>query len=151
MSGRFRLGIVLRLREMAEETARIELGHALDAHQRALRSVEQAQGLAGRELSWLAGLQRGTTEAAQLQSAVFAVATAQRAIVVAQEHLAVASDALFQARRRLAEASKQREIVERLRDRFVANERHEFERRETITMAEIGSTQYALRTARERR
>ena len=29
MSNRFRLGIVLRLREMAEETARIELSHAI--------------------------------------------------------------------------------------------------------------------------
>ena len=73
MSNRFRLGIVLRLREMAEETARIELGHALDAHQRAVAAVEAAHGRAGEELRWLSNLQSGMAEAGQLQTAVFAV------------------------------------------------------------------------------
>ena len=151
MSGRFRLGIVLRLREMAEETARIELGHALDAHQRALAAVEAAQSRAGQELRWLSDLQGGTSEAAQLQSAVFAVAAAQRAIVAAQERLGRATDALFEARRRLADATRQREVVERLRDRFLAAERREREHQDTLAMAEIASTQHAIRVARERR
>jgi flagellar export protein FliJ len=150
MSSRFRLGIVLRLREMAEETARIELGYAIEAHQNALASVQAAQGRAGEELSWLSGLQKGSNEAGELQAAVFAVAAAQRAIVAAQERLARASDALFDARQKLAEANKQREIVERLRDRFLANERREFERREALILSEIGNTQHALRAARQR-
>jgi flagellar export protein FliJ len=150
MSSRFRLGIVLRLREMAEETARIELSHALDAHQRALAAVEAAQNRAGQELHWLSTLQGGTTEAAQLQSAVFAVASAQRAIVGAQERLGRATDALFEARRRLADATRQREVVERLRDRFLVAERRELEHRDTLAMAEIASTQHAIRVARER-
>jgi len=83
MSNRFRLGIVLRLREMAEETARIELGHALDAHQRAVAVVEAAQSRAGEELHWLSDLQGGASDGGKLQSAVFAVASAQRAIVAA--------------------------------------------------------------------
>ncbi|MGA3030936.1 MAG: hypothetical protein ABSE58_09415 [Candidatus Limnocylindrales bacterium] len=150
MSSRFRLGIVLRLREMAEETARIELSHALDAHQRALAAVEAAQNRAGQELHWLSTLQGGTTEAAQLQSAVFAVASAERAIVGAQERLGRATDALFEARRRLADATRQREVVERLRDRFLVAERRELEHRDTLAMAEIASTQHAIRVARER-
>jgi flagellar export protein FliJ len=151
MSDRFRLGIVLRLREMAEETARIELSHALDAHQRAVVAVEMAQGRAGQELRWLADLQCATAEAGQLQTAVFAVASAQRAIVASQERLGRAADGLFEARRVLADATRQREVVERLRDRFLAAERHEREHKDTLAMAEIASTQHAVRVARERR
>jgi flagellar export protein FliJ len=150
MSNRFRLGIVLRLREMGEETARIELGHALDAHQRAVALVEAAQNRAGQELHWLSGLQSGTSDGGQLQSAVFAVATAQRAIVAAQERLGRAADALFEARRVLAEATRQREVVERLRDRFLMAERREMEHKDTLAMAEIASTQHAIRVARNR-
>ena len=151
MGNRFRLGIVLRLREMAEETARIELSHALDAHQHAVSAVQAAQGRAGQELRWLSDLQNGTAEAGQLQTAVFAVASAQRAIVVAQERLGRASDALFEARRLLADATRQREVVERLRDRFLVAERREMEHQDTLAMAEIASTQHAVRVARERR
>ena len=150
MSSRFRLGIVLRIREMAEETARIELGHALDAHQRAIAAVEAAQGQAGQELRWLSSLQGGTSEAGQLQSAVFAVASAQRVIVGAQKRLGKASDALFEARRLLADATRQREVVERLRDRFLVAERREREHQDTLAMLEISSTQHAIRVARER-
>jgi len=148
MSNRFRLGIVLRLREMAEETARIELGHALDAHRHAVSAVQAAQSRAGQELHWLSDLQGGTSEAGELQAAVFAVASAQRAIVAAQEKLGKATDGLFQARRALADATRQREVVERLRDRFLAAERRERERQDGLAMAEIASTQHAVRIAR---
>jgi flagellar export protein FliJ len=151
MSNRFRLGIVLRLREMAEESARIELGHAVDAHQRAVAAVDAAQGRAGQELRWLSDLQCATSEAGQLQSAVFAVASAQRAIVASQERLSRAAGALFEARRILAEATKQREVVERLRDRFMVAERREREHQDTLAMAEIASTQHAVRAARGNR
>jgi flagellar export protein FliJ len=151
MSNRFRLGIVLRLREMAEETARIELGHALDAHQHALNSVQAAQSRAGQELRWLSDLQRGSSDGAQLRAAVFAVASAQRAIVAAQERLSRAADSLFEARRLLADATRQREVVERLRDRFLQAERREREHQDTLAMAEIASTQHAIRIAGERR
>jgi flagellar export protein FliJ len=150
MSNRFRLGIVLRLREMAEETARIELSHAVDAHQRAVAAVEAAQGRAGQELRWLSDLHGGTSDGGQLQTAVFAVATAQRAIVSTQERLGRATDALFEARRLLADATRQREVVERLRDRFLLAERRESEHQDTLAMAEIASTQHAIRVARNR-
>jgi len=150
MSGRFRLGIVLRLREMAEETARIELGHALDAHQKAVNAVAAAQGRAGQELRWLSALQGRPSDGGELQSAVLAVAAAERAIVAAEERLGKATNALFEARRSLAEASKQREVVERLRDRFLAEERRAAERLDNLRMAEIASTQHAIRVARNR-
>jgi flagellar export protein FliJ len=150
MSNRFRLGIVLRLREMAEEAARIELAHAVDAHQHAVALVESAQDRAGQELRWLSSLQGGTSEAGQLQTAVFAVASAQRAIVAAQERLSRATDALFESRRLLADATRQREVVERLRDRFLVAERREREHQDTLAMAEIASTQHAIRVARDR-
>jgi flagellar export protein FliJ len=151
MSNRFRLGIVLRLREMAEETARIDLGHALENHHHAVMAVQAAQGRAGQELHWLSELQHGTSDGGQLQAAVNAVAAAQRAIVASQERLARATDALFEARRLLADATRQREVVERLRDRFLMAERRERDHKDTLAMAEIASTQHAIRVARERR
>jgi flagellar export protein FliJ len=150
MSQRFRLGIVLRLREMTEESARIELGHAVESHQHAVRTVESAQARAGRELSWLSDLQHSRAEAGQLQTAVFAVASAQRAIVAAQERLGQATKVLFEARRKLAEATREREVVERLRDRFLAAERRQSERLDILAMAEIASTQHTVRAGRER-
>jgi flagellar export protein FliJ len=150
MSNRFRLGIVLRLREMAEESARIKLGHAVDAHQRAVATVQAAQGRAGDEMRWLSGLQAGPAEAGQLQSGVAAVASAERAIAAAQERLSRATNALFEARQSLAEATRQREVVERLRDRFLAEERRASDRLDTLTMAEIASSQRATRAARNR-
>lgn len=150
MSQRFRLGIVLRLREMTEEAARIALGHAVDSHQKAVTLVEAAHGRAGSELRWLSDLQSTTSEAGQLQTAVLAVAAAQRGIVAAEERLGQATKALFEARQALAEATRQREVVERLRDRFVAAERRERERLDTLAMAEIASTRHAVRASRER-
>jgi flagellar export protein FliJ len=147
MSNKFRLGVVLRLREMEEETARIALGHALDDHQRAVQGVEAAQGRAGEEARWLSDLE--LAEAGQLQSAVVAVDSAQRAVAVAQEKLGRATNALFQARRALADATRQREVVERLRDRFLIAERRETERRDAMAMSEIASTQRTIRAARE--
>jgi flagellar export protein FliJ len=150
MSNRFRLGIVLRLREMTEESARIDLGHAVEAHQRAVALVQAAQGRAGDDMRWLSNLQRSRAEAGQLQSAVMAVAAAQRAIVAAQERLGRASSALFEARQALAEATRQREVVERLRDRFMADERRARDRLDILAMAEIASSQRATRAARNR-
>ena len=150
MSNRFRLGIVLRLREMAEESARIDLGHAVDAHQRAVAVVQAAHGRAGDELHWLSDLQCGGADGGQLQSAVLAVAAAQRAILAAQERLGRATNALFEARKSLAEATRRREVVERLRDRFLAEERRAGDRLDTLAMAEIASTQHAVRAARNR-
>ena len=45
---------------------------------------------------------------------------------------------------------EQREVVERLRDRFLANERRASDHRESMAMAEIASNQHALRMARRR-
>ena len=147
---RFRLGIVLRLREMAEEAARIDLGRAVDSHQKAVRLVEAAHGRARNELRWLSDLQGGRAEAGELQAAVAAVATAERGIVTAQERLGHATKALFDARRSLADATRQREVVERLRDRFLAAERRQTERLDILAMAEIATTQHATRAARDR-
>jgi flagellar export protein FliJ len=150
MSNRFRLGIVLRLREMAEETARINLSHAVEAHPRAVALVEAAQSRVRDELQWLSNLQGSRSEAGTLQTAVVAVASAQRGVVSAQERLNRASASLFEARQGLAEATKQREVVERLRDRFLAAERRQADHLDTLSMAEIASTQHAVRAARER-
>lgn len=151
MSHRFRLGVVLRLREMAEEAARIELGHAVEAHRRAVSALEAEQSRAADEMRFLSALQRGRSQAVALRDASNAVAVAQRGVVRARERLDRASDALFAARRSLADATRRREVVERLRDRFAAAQRREADRLDTLAMAEIASTRHALRSAGERR
>jgi flagellar biosynthesis chaperone FliJ len=80
-----------------------------------------------------------------MQAAASGAAVAERAVGAAQERLGRATDALFEARRVLADATRQREVVERLRDRFIAAERRERDHLDTLAMAEIASTQRAMR------
>jgi flagellar biosynthesis chaperone FliJ len=148
MSNRFRLGIVLRLREMAEETARIELGHAVDAHQHAVAAVEAAQGRAGQELRWLSDLQHGTRPRRpaadrRLRGRLGPAGHRRRPGAARSGHRRALRGPPL-----LADATRQREVVERLRDRFLAAERREREHQDTLAMAEIASTQHAVRAAR---
>lgn len=147
MSHRFRLGIVLRLREMAEEAARIDLGHAINAHQRALAVVEAERERLNGEVGWFASLQQGVVAAGDLQAACEGIQAGERAVAAAGERLNRASHALFESRSKLAEATRRREVVERLRDRFLAAERREADQRDALAMAEISSTRHAMRAA----
>ena len=112
MSGTFRLGVVLRLREMAEDAARARLATAVGGHREATERLIE-------------------------------LTVAEEATAAGRRKLETASEVLMQARSSLAEASKRREVVERLRDRMHAAEAQEAQHREDNLLSEIAGVRHA--------
>ena len=142
MKGGFRLGVVLRLREMAEDAARARLGSAVDAHRRATDTLIE---LVDRELGAqrrLEAAQAGAT-AGELMGAQVCLEHAERATAAGRDALEGASEALLEARSALAEASRRREVVERLRDRIALGEALEAQRREDALLSEVAGVRHA--------
>ena len=148
MSTGFRLGVVLRLRELAEDTAQAALAGALQVHRSALDALRGSHGAALVENERASALQRasghgGATPAGDLADAVAAVELAEEAIVASEARVAVAAGEVLESRSRLAEASRRRQVVERLRDRMAAAERLRLQRREDATLNEVATTRHA--------
>jgi flagellar export protein FliJ len=155
MSTGFRLGVVLRLRELAEDAARAELARALQVHRAALDALRRSHRAAVVERERAAALQRasahgGVTPAGELAEAVASVELAEEAIVAGETRVVAAADDLLGARFRLAEASRRRQVVERLRERTAAAERLRLQRREDATLNELASTRHAWTALEER-
>ena len=150
MSSRFRLGVVLRLRQLEEDSARAKLGAAITARSAAAALRNEIGARLTAEHAWLAQLQGGRgASAGDLQAAVRSVGSAEAALVSATANLAAAQQALVEARARLAQATKRREVVERLRDRHVAAERRRDEHAEIVRLADVAAIQYLSRRAGE--
>jgi flagellar export protein FliJ len=143
VSGRFRLGVVLRLRQLDEDAARGRLGSAITARLAVVALRNEAAARLASEHAWLAQLQgtRGAS-AGEMHEAVRAVGGAEAAHVSAIASVAAAEQALIEARARLAQATRRREVVERLRDRHVATERRRDEHAEVLRLADVAAIQY---------
>lgn len=145
MSG-FRLGVVLRLREMAEESARVQLAHALAAYRDAgtalSRLVDEADG-ERRHFDDI--LHRRQARGDLLHAGAEAVAFAERSVAAGEAQLESAARFLFESRAALSEARRRREVVERLRARYVAGVQREENRREEAFLGELATTRYAWR------
>ncbi len=148
MSGTFRLGVVLRLREMAEESARVQLGHALRAYHDAVAAVRKLTDELEHERTRFGRLQRRTqSNAGDLADAAEAVAMAERSVATGESQLESAARFMLEARQQLAEARRRREVVERLRDRAIAAEALRVERREEAELSELATTRHVWRDA----
>lgn len=148
MKAGFRLGVVLRLRELTEDAARIELAAALQAHREAVDALRRLRAAAAVERDRMAELQRvsrrrGGTAAGDLVDATLSADWAERAVGVGEERVAAAAGTLLESRGTLAEATRRRQVVERLRDRLLIAERLRLERMDEAALAEIASVRHA--------
>lgn len=146
MSGGFRLGVVLRLREMAEDAARAKLATAVVTHREATETLIALTDLERAAEGRFIEMGEVGAQAGELRAARAGVETAEQAVSAGQSRLAAASEALMLARGALAEASKRREVVERLRDRIRLVEAQEAQHREDSLLSEIAGVRHA-RTA----
>lgn len=156
MSAGFRLGIVLRLRELAEDVARADLARAIQVHRAALEALRGSQATASAERDRAAGLQRsagrrGGSPIGELAEAIASAEWADRERVLAEGRVLAAARALLESRARLAEASRRRQVVERLRDRLAADERVRQRRRDDAVLNEIASDRHAWGALEESR
>ncbi len=149
MSRKFRLAIVLRLREIEEDAARGRLGVAVRDHVAALADRDGVAQRLADEHEWLRGLQERGGDSSELRTAAEALGTAEGRLSRAEETLAKTAQALLEARALLAQATKRREVVERLRDRHLAAERDREEKAEIARLSELANVQYAFRDTAE--
>jgi flagellar export protein FliJ len=142
MGRHLRLGVVLRLRELAEETARARLAIELAEHRAAGLHAAGAVARRQDEIVSLTAAQHGGATGAGLAEAAERLAMAEAAVTRRSAELERAAERLLEARLQLAEAARRREIVVRLRDRIEAEERREADRRETERLGDIVSARY---------
>lgn len=142
MARHLRLGVVLRLRELAEETARGRLAIELAEHRAAGLTAAGAVARREDELVGLTAAQHGGATGADLAEAAERLAMAEAAVTRRRAELERAAERLLEARLQLAEAARRREIVARLRDRIEIEERREADRREAERLGDIVSARH---------
>ena len=139
----FRLGVVLRLREMAEDAARGKLAVALDVHRAAAEAlvvlIARERAAHGRFI----GLAAEGGPAGDLVAVQHGIEGAEVATAAGRATLDAAGRALMDARAVLADASRRREVVERLRDRMRTAEVVAAQRREDAVLSEIAGVRHA--------
>ncbi len=143
MSGGFRLGVVLRLRELAEDAARARLATSVVAHREATELLVALTTAEHAAQDRLVEMAETGAQAGDLRAVRAGVETAEKATDAGRTGLEAASLALMQARAALAEATKRREVVERLRDRMRFAEAQEAQRREDNLLSEIAGVRHA--------
>jgi flagellar protein FliJ len=142
MSG-FRLDVVLRLRRLAEDGARARLATSLTDHRTAALATERLAFALEGEREILVALQVGGTAGGLIRDGHDAVEHAERSLDAGRERLARAAEALLQARAFLADASRRREVVERLRDRAALVRRRVAEHDAELELSEFATVRHA--------
>jgi flagellar protein FliJ len=149
MTRKFRLAVVLRLRQLDEDAARAKLGEAIAQRIAAVSARDAVERRLAAEHAWLSQLQGVSAAAGELQAACRTVAGAESARIAAEQQVAVSERGVLEARARLAQASKRREVVERLRDRHLAAERQRAEHAEIVRLADVAAVQHLWQHAGE--
>jgi flagellar export protein FliJ len=143
MKGAFRLAVVLRLREMAEDAARARLGQAVDGQRRA---TDVLIDLVDRELAAhrrIEALYDVGGLAGDMVAARNAVEQAEQRTAVGRQALEAATTVVVEARTALAEATRRREVVDRLKERLAHASAVEAQRREDRVLSEIAGIRHA--------
>lgn len=142
MNRHVRLGVVLRLRELEEEAARAHLATALDAHRVAVRTCDETTERLAERSTILAEVQLDGGSADRLIAAARMLVLAEERREAAEGAVESAARVLLDRRGRLADASRRREAVERLRDRILAEEHLAADRREQAAANDLATTRH---------
>ena len=132
-----RLEVVIRLRELAEDAAAGRLAVALTAHRVAASALTAAGERRLAETDRLDASLAGPTTGSDLSGAALRLAQADALVRRRTTELTLVAETLLRARRDLADATRRREIVVRLRDRLEASQRREADRREAIRLDDV--------------
>jgi flagellar export protein FliJ len=141
-SYRFRLERIRALRERREEQAKQEFGVALQARQRCREEVTRAEGRI--DSAHRAQLHAAGGDLRAHQSYLERLEHAHR---LALEELARAEAELVERRAALTKASQDREALERLKEKGLADHNRELARVEQIMLDEIAGNGYWRRAA----
>jgi flagellar export protein FliJ len=140
-----RLEVVLRLRRLAEDRAKAEFVQAANR----LAAARAGQAAAARrivgEQDFLAHLHARSATGGELVEATTCLSIAEELAEAARSAVSVAVADVGVARSRLADATRDRDVVERLRDRALEAERIEAERREIADLSELAGVRHAWR------
>jgi flagellar export protein FliJ len=139
----FRLSVVLRLREMAEDQAKAHVAAAVVAHRTAYDALVAASELERQAQDRLRTLQGEGGMAGDIVATMRGIDRARQGVAAAFETLEAASTALVRARAALAEASRRREVVERLKERMHRQLVLDEQRREDAVLSELAGVRYA--------
>ncbi|MEI7745794.1 MAG: flagellar FliJ family protein [Chloroflexota bacterium] len=139
----FRLAVVLRLREMAEDAARAKLGAAAADYRKATEIVAKLHAREDEARGRMLELQDGGGMAGDIVASVRGIEMAEQQTAIGRQALEIAARALVDARSALAEASRRREVVQRLRDRQRQAEVLEAQRHEDSVLSELAGVRHA--------
>jgi flagellar export protein FliJ len=141
-----RLDVVLRVRRLAEDRAKAEFGAAAGRLASARAGQQAARRRLVSEQEYLGGLQVRAATGGDLVAATTALSIADELVEAADRAISGAMTVVAEARARLADATRARNVVERLRDRVLDAERLEAERREIAELGELAGVRHAWRT-----
>jgi len=150
MKTQFRLAVVLRLREMAEDSAKAKLAAALDDYRKATGIMARLVAREEQARARLLELQDSGGLAGDIVATLHGVDNAQQQTAIGRQALEIAARALVDARKALADASRRREVVQRLRDRMHQAEVLEAQRLEDSVLSELAGVRHARGMAAER-
>jgi flagellar FliJ protein len=138
----FRLESVRALREQAEEQAKAVLGRELALEAECAAAVAAAADRLAQAAA--AGAEGCGSDFAARQAYV---ERCERLLAAAQLELALAKNRVEDRRRALTEASREREMLDRLRTKHLAVHQAEASRAEEAMLSEVGLTMFRGRTA----
>jgi flagellar FliJ protein len=145
----FRLEAVRSLREQRQQQAQQELASELQLREQRARELQDASLRVDHALTEAAPAAGMTTTAQQLAARQAWVERVQREHDTARDGLALQDTQVAAGRERLQTASRDREVLERLRARRLTAHEREAARRDEAVMGEVALTAHRRRVSEE--
>jgi flagellar protein FliJ len=146
MSFKFRLQRVLELREQSEQARARAVRDATDSAEDARRRQDALVALRTLQRDSLTAVARGFITAGEMQHLQFVIGALDDRLVRASDDVRVAERAVADAQAALQLASRDRRVLDRLKDRHSARWNDAARQQDRSLMDEIALTQFTRRT-----